>query len=338
MASRTQKPPIPLISLLLTLCGLLVVGPAFAQTPASAPSPAAEQAVSKRADALHVRGLKLMAQGQAEPARALLLEAYGLKQAYDIAGNLGAIELEMKKYRAAAEHLAQSLRNYPTTGNAGARTDTERRLEQARAEVATVRVTVNVKGATVTVDDAPIGEAPLPHELYVAPGRRLFKASHAGYAPVQVSRALAKGERTEVVLELTATAVSQPSRGQPPPVWPALLGGGVSVASLLVGIVFGAGLGPSQEDDADALRAELRATGGGCPGAPRCADVATAYADAQLSHNLSTGLVVGGAALGVATLVYAVVLAVSGSDPASTTSATLMAGPTPASIGLRIAF
>ena len=55
-------------------------------------------------------------------------EAFGLAPTYDLAGNLGDVELMLEKPREAAEHLAYSLKNWPA-GQAEARAKTAARLK-----------------------------------------------------------------------------------------------------------------------------------------------------------------------------------------------------------------
>lgn len=265
-----------------------------------------------------------MAEGKAEEARAALLEAFELKPAYDISGNLGAIELDMKLYRDAAEHLAHSLRHYPTSGGEAARKDTQRRLRDAAAEVATVHLTVNVKGATTSIDGTAIGEAFFQHEIYVEPGEHRFTATHPQYQSAEVVRVLAKGKTTDVTLELVpiAAPVPKPNNGDHDNV--PLLGTGIAfmalgAAGLAVGVA-GEVLRSGASSDHEQARA-LLPDSSACSApttAPACADLQAAVDDHNAFRGMEiTGFVLGGAALAGGIVMLGMALA-DGNEPTGT--------------------
>ena len=66
-------------------------------------------------DAL-VRGEEAARAGRLSEAYDILLGAWRKKPTYDVAANLGSVELRLGKVRDAAEHLAFSVREYPPSG------------------------------------------------------------------------------------------------------------------------------------------------------------------------------------------------------------------------------
>ena len=51
-----------------------------------------------------------------DEARQLLLQVWQIRQTTDTAAELGHTEMELRRYRDAAEHFDYCLRNYPPTG------------------------------------------------------------------------------------------------------------------------------------------------------------------------------------------------------------------------------
>ena len=89
----------------LSLCALpLVLGLLFASPAlADANESAGENA---RADEYFRQGKAFVKEDRWEEARRAYLAGYKIKRGYDIAGNLGNVELELGLARDAAEHLA----------------------------------------------------------------------------------------------------------------------------------------------------------------------------------------------------------------------------------------
>lgn len=106
------------------------------------------------------------------------LEAWRLKQHWQIAVNLGQAELRLGKNPDAAEHLAYYLREatelHPDDVKQAAAW-----LEQARSKVGVLRLNVAPKGAQVFVDGKLVGTAPIEHETYVETGWHAIEARTA---------------------------------------------------------------------------------------------------------------------------------------------------------------
>src|SRR4051812_7384647 len=84
------------------------------QQPATSAMSAA--AAVEKADELYRQGNEAYKQNRLKDAYGFYREAWNLKQSYDIAGNLGAVELAINLPRDAAEHLIHSLRQFPANG------------------------------------------------------------------------------------------------------------------------------------------------------------------------------------------------------------------------------
>jgi tetratricopeptide (TPR) repeat protein len=257
-------------------------------------SPAAQVAdLFARAQAAYARGDKI---GAHDAYKA----AWALQRSYDIAGNLGNLELKLGRNRDAAEHLTFALEDFPPTGDPAQRKAVEKRLAEALKEIGRLRIRVNVDGASVTVNGASIGEAPFPRAVFVEPGTVIIEAKLAGYVGGRQTINVGKGDDQEVKLALVAERRG-PSIGL-------VIGGSVTAA---VGVGAGIGLlvaGAGKASDADKLAAQGKAAGLSCaspPQAGKCQALHDANAASDTLHNAAIPVLVVGAAFAAATVTYA---------------------------------
>jgi hypothetical protein len=223
--------------------GLFLVSPALAD----AKDVAAENA---RADELFRQGKAFVKEDRWEEARRAYLAGWQIKQGYDIAGNLGSVELELGLARDAAGHLAYCIKSFPATGTAAQLAYIKGRFEEARQRVAALGIQVNVDGAEVYVDGRSIGRSPFPDDVYIEPGARTLEAKLPGFAPSKLEITADKGSWQSVALVLRAGAgpraqasssASSSPPGVPGPVEersraPFFVGGGVAVAGIGAGV------------------------------------------------------------------------------------------------------
>lgn len=285
--------------LCLTLLGALS-GPANAQPP---PPPAPEQNASDRADDLVKRANALAKQDRWAEALPLYREAWGLKPAYDIAGNLGVTEAALGKDRDASEHLSIALASFPTSGKREHRKLLELTLEKARAEVAALTITVSVPKAEVFVDDRSVGTAPLTVPAFVEPGAHAIDAKLAGYKAAHADVSAAKGASQELALTLVPDG-GDGSGARKPVI---ITGSTLAVVTLVVGGAF-LGVAKSKASTADTQTAQMMAGGVTCaspPAAGPCASLHDLNASSDTFHNAGVPLVVAGSAIGLGTLIYA---------------------------------
>lgn len=261
-----------------------------------------------------------------DEARQLLLQVWQIRQTTDTAAELGHTEMELRRYRDAAEHFDYCLRNYPPTGNRKLLQSIQDSLAEARTHVGQLKIMTNRDGAEVQVDGHSVGQSPLQSVVYVEPGRREIHVQQGDSAESQVFD-VAAGKATEAFIELrqpnappltsssspllTAATpfnaqTSTPVRETPKrSMVPVIVGGAVFAVGLGTAIGFRL-TANSKDSDAKALLQSIGA--GGCR-APtsRTADCATLLEAAQSGDryaNWSTvGFSVAGAAL-VATATY----------------------------------
>ena len=308
---------------LLAVCAALAV-PALASVPRAAAQPTAQggpaqvdaAALAKQRD-LFQQANKLWDEGKFPQAEALYKQAWAMKKSYDVAGNYGNLLADMGKPRPAAELLSFALREFPAGGRPALRDALLKRLGEVTRLVGTLRIEVKQPEAEVFLDGQPVGKAPLTGDIYVDSGTHQIEARKQGFFPAQETIEIAKGKSLTVKL-----ALREP---QGPNKTIVYAGGGVAGAALIAGAVLTA-IGATKKTD------DLRSTAlrqGGCPAfaeaqpAGACADLKAAINSKATLTTAGVYTLVGGAAVGVATLVYGFV----GGEKAPAASARLRVLP-----------
>jgi hypothetical protein len=232
------------------------------------------------------------------------LEAWALRQSYDVAASLGDTEVKLGMFAEAAEHLSFSLRNFPPLENEQALSTVRRQLALAREEVAEVHVTVDA-GASITVDQRLVGTSPLEGAVFVTPGRHVIEARKGSAVATRDEVFRAAQERSiSLALGPASSAGPEDTLG-PRSMVPLIVGGAVVAVGLTTGIAFR--LSANADDDhANGIRARLGQ--GACAGSAGSSADCTALRDdvegANRAQTLSTaGFVVAGVAA-VATPVW----------------------------------
>lgn len=212
--------------------------PSFAQpqpggaAPAGSPTTAATspQSDDERAMDLFRKGIDAHKQGQLAEAEGFYHKAFDLKKSYDIAGNLGDVELKLGRVRDAAEHLSFTIKNFPLTGRPELRERMQNALKEAKAQVGSVRVSVSVDRADIFIDGVKVGASPLQDEIFVDPGPHKFEAKLKEHKPAAQEIQATKGVALEVKLTLI------PEIPPPPPKRS-------KVPAVVLGVVAGVGAG-----------------------------------------------------------------------------------------------
>lgn len=277
----------PVLPLLCSLCA-----PLHAEPYAGAPS-SDEYA---QARALYRRASQAFEGGHYSEARTLLLQAWALRQSYDVAASLGDTELKLGMFAEAAEHLSYSLRNFPPLENEQALANVRRQFEVARQQVAVVHVTVNEPGADVQLDRRAIGTSPLGDAVFVAPGRHFIEARRGSQVTTR-ELVLPAGTESAVALDLAPAPPAAP-RDEPGErsLVPLIVGGAVVAVGLTTGIAFRLSAN-AHDDHANGIRTRLGQSA--CAGSAGSSADCTALRDdvdgASRAQALSTtGFVIAG--------------------------------------------
>ena len=276
-----------LLALIAVLCSSLPAA-------ALANPPAAE--TSTQVGELFDQAQAAFAKGDKQGARAAYLKAWALQKSYDIAGNLGNVELKLGMFRDAAEHLAYGVENFPPTGEPALLRALKEKLAEARKEVGRVRVRVDAEGVKVMVNGKAVGALPLSGEVYVEPGGVVVEGELSGYEPGRVTGRVGKGETVDLTLPMMAKP--RPRMG--------IVIGGMSAAA--VGFGVGIGLlvaGNAKLVEADNERTAFQKTGLPCPSpaiSAQCKSVRETLSSASSLHNGAVGALLGASAVSIGTI------------------------------------
>ncbi|WP_437620922.1 hypothetical protein [Sorangium sp. So ce1151] len=165
---------------------------------------------------LYRQGNEAFKQKRWSDAELLYLKAWALVRSFDIAANLGEVQLQLKKPRSAAAFLAFGLRTAPPSAKPEQIARMRHFLDEAKAQVGTLRVRVkNVADAEVFVDGERMADAEVKHEVYLEPGPHVLVLRRAGYEE-QVVRLMAGPGVTETITqELKPKAEKAPEAAGP---------------------------------------------------------------------------------------------------------------------------
>lgn len=162
-------------------------------------------------------------------AREAYQRAWQIKKDWNLAANLGLVDLRQGRYRDAAEHLEYAVREAPP--NTATKSPEEwnrlREIQQrALSKVGILVITVDPPGAEVLVNGLPVGRSPLPGRVFVEPGAVAVEARGEGFALGHAQVSVEAGKQEAVRLNLAALPGWAGKRGKevpappPPPVVP----------------------------------------------------------------------------------------------------------------------
>ena len=196
--------------------------------------------MNARAEKFYAEGNAMYDQGKYADAEAKYQAAWDLSQSFDVAGNLGNTEVLIGQHRDAAEHLTYALKTFPLGGGAAKRKFLQDRLNEARQQVGTLQILVNLNGAEVRIDGKRVGESPLPEELFISPGEKLIEVRRGALTATK-SILVAKGSTQKVAVTLESGPKKEIL----------IAGAAVGGAGLISGVVF-AILSSGKGSDAEA--------------------------------------------------------------------------------------
>lgn len=177
--------------------------PATAEPATAEPAPA--EPLDPKAEevrAHHRRGLELFDEGDYRLALIEFERAHALSGSAKILFNIGQVHYQLYSYAKARLALERYLREGGDVITAKRRADVERDLAALRLRTATLTIRVNVEGAEITINDAPVRKAPLERSIVDA-GRLRVQIARNGYATRRTEITLAGGEEQVVTLDLT---------------------------------------------------------------------------------------------------------------------------------------
>lgn len=302
---------------------------ASAQTAGPGPSASQDSPTQEEIRRLYLEAKEAGNRDDWATAYKLMQEAWEKRKAADIAVNLAFIEMQLGKWRDAAEHLEFGIKLFPADGDVKhLQTDLER-LARCKQEVVTLRIHVEPDAAEVFLGPVSLGVAStLPREVYVEPGAVEISAEIRGRKRAVERFSAKKGEARDVHLALPAASAvpstvatdigATPANANAPPRpdshepfewWPAIIGGALTVTAAGVAVGFRVD-GNTASGKADELRDGLvRDFGeGACASPPaaaasQCAELQDVRSHEERSNRASNILIISALGIGAATAV-----------------------------------
>lgn len=203
---------------------------------------------SNDAGAHFERGATFYGEGDYAAAVVEFRKAYELDPAWQVLFNLGQAYFQLRDY---ANALTTLQRFAAEGGERIAKEDRatlDSELPDLANRVGRVTVESNVEGASVLIDEQPVGKTPMRDPVLVSAGMRRITAVADGRAPVGRVFSIGSGDAVSVRLDFLTRGTSAPDatdRGRPeqrtdsPSRAPAYVAFGLAGAGLATGAVFG---------------------------------------------------------------------------------------------------
>lgn len=127
--------------------------------------------------------VKLYEEGAYDAALVELNRAAELRPSYKLYYNIGQVRYAMHDYAAAIDAYRRYLDQGGDKIPSSRREQVQKELNELAQRVAKLTIDVDVPGAEILIDDAPVGTSPLAAPLIVNSGIRLVTVRHPDYLP-----------------------------------------------------------------------------------------------------------------------------------------------------------
>ena len=160
-------------------------------------------ALGQDARALFVQGAQAYNDGDYEEALGHFRASYEAREVPVVLFNIAQTLVSLERRAEAIDAFHRYLSTEEELDDAR-REAVEVTMRELEAQLAPVRVQVNVRGATVRAGERVLGQAPLGEIVYVDPGRTRFVAEAEGYRSAERELVLEAGRTANVTLRLEA--------------------------------------------------------------------------------------------------------------------------------------
>lgn len=254
------------------LMAVAVLTPSFAWA-----APTADQ--MEEARRRYDRALELSDEGNYDEALLELQRAYALAPAYRLLYNLGVVSVAVHDYVKAVDYYDRYLVEGGADIEPARAAEVRSQLERLRTRISTLRVTVNVPGAQISVDDVAVGRAPMSTPISINSGRHRVTAVSPGYFPSTVVVEVAGNDHRDISVVLSRAVATTEKPSHPIP-W---LGWGIT-AALAAGTAVSGVLALNAASSYDSKVSTLGVSS---------SDVSSAYRTTRVWSLTSDGLLIG---------------------------------------------
>ena len=158
------------------------------------------------ARAHYERALALFDEGRLPASLAEFEAAYAASHRPAILYNLGSVHALMGHSVEAVDALRRYLSEGAGSIDLARQEAVQSEIAIQEARIARVQLSVNVPGAEITLDDVPIGTAPLADAVRVSAGEHVVSSRADGFDPMRFRFSVAGLEQRTIALELNARA------------------------------------------------------------------------------------------------------------------------------------
>ncbi len=185
---------------------------AWAEPPPDADTQAAESERAAAARTHFARGSELYTAGDLPGTLIEFERAYELRPSPLLRFHIGRVALELRRFARSYLAFSQYLATETVDPmNAEKRTEAESMLRDLAPRIAQLTIDTNVPGAHISIDEQPIGEAPLAEPVVLDVGTYRVHASKPGFAALTRVISLAGGDHQTVRLELQSLEPPPPT-------------------------------------------------------------------------------------------------------------------------------
>lgn len=205
-------------------------------------------------------------------------------------GLQGYCEVKSGAYKDGVTHLSF----YAKTSTSGIEGEMAAALKEGKEYVAEVAITSDPDGASIRVDEADAGRAPVV--VFLGPGKHTLEAQAKGRNSTKESFDAVAGTKVEHPIRLELSVVAPPPASRP--LWPGILGAALGGGALVAGFVT-MGISFDASSEASTANASLGRNCSGASPSPACTtafdaqDRATTTANLSFATLLSAGLLAG---------------------------------------------
>jgi ribosomal protein L29 len=158
------------------------------------------------------RGVKLYTDGAFDAALIELKRAYELRKSYRILYNIAQVNQQLKDYKEALNSFQRYLQDGGSEIPGERVTEVKKLIAQLKTRVASIKVTANVEGADILVDDVLVGKTPLAEPIVINAGRRRISLTKTGIQTQTRVIDIAGTDIADVNFDIT-----KPTNDNPPP-------------------------------------------------------------------------------------------------------------------------
>jgi hypothetical protein len=148
-------------------------------------------------------GVALMSVENWEPALLEFERSLQILSTRSALFNLGMCQKGLFRYIEAMRTFQEYMDRYSAEATAQEMAQLNENMEVLQLLLGTIRVTVNVEGATVIVDGEEAGRSPLAEPVQVVSGRHTVSVQAEGYNPAEQEVVVTSGDNLVVAIDLT---------------------------------------------------------------------------------------------------------------------------------------